>query len=236
MSKIHRSEKKERHVLAKLREVIGCSQKSAPEDLGIPTDTCASIECGRVHKGRIRYPLTARVANRVSEWTGISSKWLLCGNPRAKMTTPDGRPFTIETFQRIKHERQLGIEPARKGGNECFRFYLLLCVKLGRVMLAATDAKDAKFAAWKLRHELNTIGRKYPAFESKDIKNGVIKNPTAPEAFDWQVQNLMNTGTKPKQLWKTILERFNHELCAIETDQAKSASKPKSEPAKPTRR
>jgi len=102
-------------------------------------------------------------------------------------------------------------------------------------MLAAADSKDAKFAAWKLRGELNMIGRRYSAFESKE--GPTVKNPTAPEAFDTMLQTMLNTGTKPKRLWKTILDQFNLELSAIESAQAKAAaSKPKSKPAKPTRR
>jgi hypothetical protein len=62
--------------------------------------------------------------------------------------------------------------------------------------------------------------------------NGVVKNQTSPESFDYGLQTMLNTGTLPKKLWATILDRFHKELCAIETAQAKAASKS----AKPPRR
>jgi len=238
MKKIQRAKKeKSQHVLAKLREVINASQKSAPDDLGIPTDTCASIESGRVRNGRRTYHLTEAVARRVSSMTGISPGWLLQGDVKKPLVTSDGKPYTRDIFERVRFERESFIAPARKQGNECYRFYLLLCIKLGRVMLAATDGKDAKFSAWKIRHELLQIGAKYPAFESKDVVNCIVKNQTAPESFDYDLQHLMNTGTKPKKLWAIILDRFNKELCAVESAHAKAAArKPKVKPAKPTRR
>jgi len=66
---------------------------------------------------------------------------------------------------------------------------------------AATDAKDAKFAAWKMRHELLQVGAKYPALRVKDVLNGVVKNQTSPESFDYGLQTMLNTGTLPKKLW-----------------------------------
>jgi len=234
MKKIQRA-KKSKHVLAKLRDVIGCSQKTAPEDLGIPTDTCASIESGRVRNGRPTYPLTEAVARRVSLWTGISPGWLLKGNADAPMTTMDGKPYTKDVFERVRFERESAIVPARKQGNECFSLYLRLCIHLGKVMLAAADTKDSKFAAWKLRDDLCKVGRKYPAF-GNDVP-GIVTSQTGPEIFSRELQSMLNQGTKPKKMWSTILDRFHNELCAIETKQAKAAaSKPKSKPAKPTRR
>lgn len=210
--KIQRAEKqKQKHVLARLREVIGGSQKSAPEDLGIATDTCASIESGRAR-------LTPAIARRVASWTGVSEKCLLNGGDR--LTTPDNKPYTRDTFDRVRFERESVIAPVRNKGNESFRLYLLLCMKLGRVMLAAAEANDGKFAAWKLRDEMNRAGRKYPAFESKDILNGIVRNQTAPEVFDHDLQTMLNTSTPAKKLWATVLDRFHRDLCAIETTKA----------------
>jgi DNA-binding XRE family transcriptional regulator len=205
----------QKNVLARLREVIGGSQKSAPDDLGIATDTCASIESGRAR-------MTPTIARRVESWTGVSGKCLLKGS--TKLTTPDGKPYTRDIFDRICFERDSVIAPVRNKGNESFRLYLLLCMKLGCFMLAAADANDGKFAAWKLRDEIIRAGRKYPAFESKDIVHGVVKTLTAPEVFNLDLQNMLNAGTLPTKLWANILDRFHNELCAIENSQARAAA------------
>jgi plasmid maintenance system antidote protein VapI len=82
---------KKKHVLARLRAIIGGSQKNAANYLGIATDTCASIESDRAH-------LTPAVARRVASWTGVSAECLLTG--KAKLITADGKPFTNEVFLR----------------------------------------------------------------------------------------------------------------------------------------
>jgi len=226
MKKIQRAKKeKSQHVLAKLREVINASQKSAPDDLGIPTDTCASIESGRL-------PFSEAIAGRVSSWTGISPGCLLRGD--ANLTRIDGKPYNKDVFERVRFERESVIAPARKQGNECFSLYLRLCIHLGKVMLAAADAKDSKFAAWKLRDDLCKVGRKYPAF-GNDVP-GIMTSQTGPEIFSMVLQSMLNQGTKPKKLWATLLDRFHKELCAIESRQAKAAKKPTAKSAKPTRR
>ena len=227
MKKIQRAEPKTwetKHVLARLRDVYQCGQKSAPDFLGIATDTCASIESGRAR-------LTPAIARRVSYWTGVSEKCLLNGNTSLK--TKDGKPYSEDVFYRLQAERNTFVLPVREKGDETFRYYLRLCIKLGRVMLAAADAKDGKFAAWKLRDEIIKAGQKYPTFEGEYV-NGVSQKQTAPEVFDRELQTMLNTDTKPKKLWSNILDRFDGELCAVENRQAHAAaSKPKVKPAKP---
>jgi hypothetical protein len=219
-----------KHVLAKLRETIGVKiedNAGVKDALGISSSAVQSAQCGRM-------PFGLHTASKVAAATGVSVKWLLTGDGNKPPIMENGQPFTKDTFLRHRMDLEkfkLAFRGSRDRGNECFRFYLLLCIKLGRVMLAATDAKDAKFAAWKMRHELLQVGAKYPAFESKDVLNGVVKNQTSPESFDYGLQTMLNTGTLPKKLWATILDRFHNELCAIETRQAKAAKKPKVKPA-----
>lgn len=219
-----------KHVLSILRKIIGASLSESKAVLGLAPDTVKSIQSGRLR-------FSEQAAATVAEKTGVALDWLMQGDGSKPPITAEGKQFTEETFNRheMQHDKfTLALPDSRKMGNESFRLYLLLCIKLGRVMLAAADAKDGKFAAWKLRDELGRVGRNYPAFESKDVVKGVVRNQTAPEIFDVGLQTMLNTGTKPKQLWATMLDRFNKELCAIETAQAKAAaSKPK---AKPPRR
>jgi len=211
--------KQPRHVLSVLRKVIGASLAESKAVLGLGQQTVKDIQCGRSK-------FLPHHAATVAEKTGVALDWLMKGDGSKPPTTADGQQFTEETFNRheMQHDKFARALPdSRKMGNESFRLYMLLCIKLGRTMLAAADANDGKFAAWKLRDEINKAGGKYPAFESQAGADG-RKILTAPENFDWELQTMLNSGTLPKQLWENILDRFHTQLCAIENKQARAAA------------
>jgi transcriptional regulator with XRE-family HTH domain len=209
---------KVKHVLAVIRGKLGISQKSSPDYLGLPVRTLTALECGQLKH------VTPRTAQIVSAKTGVSIESLLENS--SSPTTADGRLFTRETFEEHKAGKRKPISAV-----ECFRFYLLLCIKLGRVMLAAFMAKNTIFTVWQIRTALNKIGESFPEFESQDTKQGVYQSLTHPQMFDFDMQRMMVEGkTKPTGLWAALLARFNTELSVIEK---KSAA---SNPAKPPRR
>jgi len=216
-----------------LRKTIGASLADSKAVLGLAPDTVKSIQSGRLR-------FSEQAAATVAEQTGVALDWLMQGDGSKPPITADGKQFTEQTFNRHEFERDKftrALPFSRKMGNENFRLYLLLCIKLGRAMLAAADANDGKFAAWKLRNDICKVGRNYPAFESKDIVEGVVKTQTAPEIFDLKLQTMLNTGEPPKKLWASLITSFHNELCAIENSQARAAgSKPKAKPAHPPRR
>jgi hypothetical protein len=206
-------EPKRKNVLAIIREKIFVGrilpQKASQEWLGLPVRTLTAIECGQ-------RPLTLRTAKIVSKKTGVSIESLMENSQSPVMAT--GQFFNAKAFKEYTSGK-----PKPISGAECFRFYILLCIKLGRVMLAAFMTKDAIFAVWKIRTALNQIGKDFPAFEStdNDIKQGIYQNPTPPETFDFEMQKLMATNPKPTKLWTAILNAFNGELSAIEGRQSK---------------
>jgi hypothetical protein len=228
---IQRTKKaKRKHILARVRDVLDCSQKSAPEYLGISTDTCAGVESGRLR-------FTHALAERVSMATGLTVE-CLTGNASAPLVMVNGEQFTRENYDRYQMAQEkfmAALPDARKKGDECFRYFLLLCIKLGRVMLAGADAKDAKFAAWKLRDELAKVGRRYPAFAGTTDAAGKL-TPSKPEAFDFGLQTQLNTGTPPEQLWDSIRDQFHQQLRSIEAKHANAATSKPAKPAKPARR
>ena len=211
---------RQQHVLAKLRKVIGGNtgalggQRSAPASLGIPATTCASIESGRRDRAKhIRYPLTEKVARQVSAWTGISPRWLLGGDADAPMIGMDGKPFTRETFDRVRHDQSASpLAPALGRRDECLAWYMTLCAQVGRAVLAAVDAGDHRFACWKLGEAIDEVGKRYPAFGSSSVFQSTV--------------DLMKAKRRPASIWQAISTQFNNELLNIVATQAAYSKHP----------
>lgn len=228
-----------KHVLLEVRKIIRGRAKESKDTIGLAMDTVKSITSGRLTFGHHAAATVARV-------TGIAYDCLLSWQPGKQLKTSTGEPFTEETYNR--HRMQLEAATAarpgsRKRGNEAFRLYILLCVKVGRVLLAAQEGTaaqpegDIRFAAWKLRDELNRIGNLYPTYDSnRKVYAGPIVMRSVPERFDHDLQILMGRK-KPLDYWRSILTRFHRDLAAIEHKQAESvASQAPSKSAKPGRR
>lgn len=154
---IQRAEKQNlKHILARLREVIGGSQKSAPDDLGIATDTCASIESGRAR-------LTPAVARRIESWTGVSGECLLKNH--AKLTTPDGKPYTLDVFDRIQSDKKQDVlvwsNPANSDfyRTQCLNQFRNLATMLAGLMLAAHASRKVGFIDAKLTNEMRRLAK-----------------------------------------------------------------------------
>jgi hypothetical protein len=207
------------HVLALLRSVIECKQMTSWDGLGISPATCAHIENGDL------LPLSKTLAERIAFHTGISIQWLLRNDSKAPMVTMDGKKYSKEFYDRIQWQRKESLVPVKSAGDECFRHYLRLCVKMGRVLLAAASAKDAKFAAWKIRNKLIEIGKEYKAFGGDEIEGSTVKNPTKPELFEDEMRSLMNTGPKSDKVWRAIITTFNRELIDIQNQHVTASLK-----------
>ena len=245
------TKEKRQHVLAALRKAIYgnskfAGQRYAHKSLGIPTDTCASIESGRRNrKGRVRYPLTERIAKRVSAWTGISPGWLLAGDSETPMAAIDGAPYTRDVFDRKCHEREsvnAALAPQRKLKNEFLVGYAQLCARVGQTLLAAGDAKEHGFAAWKLGEVITQLGKSYPTFEARTV-DGKQQDSTGPQRFYDCILDTMKQKGQATNLGKTIFNRFNLKVQTIMFKQAldgkptgKAAKQPASKPAAARRR
>lgn len=107
----------ERHPLAVLRRIIGLNQPKFAEEVGLAESTIAKIES-------LRLPLSPENALLIASQTGCSPTWLSAGDPKAppaasfavpkegeKIEKPDRftfYPFTQETFQYVRAQRQQG--------------------------------------------------------------------------------------------------------------------------------
>lgn len=148
-----------KHILARLREVIGGSQKNASDDLGIATDTCASIESGK--KGRAR--LTPTIARRIESWTGVSGECLL--KDSNKLTTPDGKPYNHDVYLQVQADKRKDSLDWSNPAN--LNFYRLTCLeqfrtlvsKLAALMLAAHTSRRLGFIDAKLDNEMRRLAK-----------------------------------------------------------------------------
>jgi len=82
-----------KHTLAFLRAKAGLSQRELAELAGTSRGYIARIEGGKER-------LSSALAEKISASTGVSSDWLLGGDPTAPPVTVAGRPFTKEAFER----------------------------------------------------------------------------------------------------------------------------------------
>jgi hypothetical protein len=104
-------------------------------------------------------------------------------------------------------------------------------VKLGRLLLAANQDRAATIGCiWKILESFNQIGGLPYQARNKMVKVGenswqVGIGDNAAATFDLNLHALMKPKTKLTTLWPIILQRFNRELCAIESAQAKSTTR-----------
>jgi hypothetical protein len=234
-----------KHVLLVLRKIIGARAKESKAALGLAPDTVKSITS---RKGPGRMPFTEHAAATVAKNTGVAFNCLLDWQPGKPLKTDTGKPFTEETYKRHRMRLEsvtLALPASRKRCDEAFRLYYLLCIKLGRAMLAAHEGTpaqpegDTRFAAWALRDAINKVGNLYPSFDTnRNVRSGLIELRSIPETFDDSLQTLMNSGKKkPVDVWRAILKQFHLGLEVTEATQAAAASKETtSELAKPSRR
>jgi transcriptional regulator with XRE-family HTH domain len=235
---LHRTKKGE-HVITALRKIIGVRGKEVRERLGLAPDTIKSITSGRL-------AFSKAAAATVADKTGVSFSWLMENDARKPPTTQTGEPFNEQTFNRhrMAHDKAAGaLGRANQRGNETFRLFVLLTIKLGRVLLAAhggTEAQpkgDARFAAWAIRDELVRLGKMYPSFDTnRKVYSGQVQLRSIPEKFDVELQALMQSYGEPKAkakpggkkparvkplvVWREVAERFSRGLSQLERGQA----------------
>jgi hypothetical protein len=210
-----------KHPLARAREVLGIGQKQALEYLGIPEATCAHIESGRTNDGK-PYRFTPKCVAHVSAWTGIAAACLLSKNPKVKLVTTGGEPFTEDTYARLASERDTVINPVRKSGHRTLWAFLILIARLGRALLAAradTDMQSLGKIIWQLHSEITKLGSTCPSWELKEFENGK-PNRLWPGLFERDVSNLiLSCRGKRLNLGKigaTILRDFDRQNAMIE--------------------
>jgi DNA-binding XRE family transcriptional regulator len=93
----------QRHTLAKLRAILGLSQKEMANLAGCSWPTIQAVELGKL---KLSHGLGTRIAFR----TGLNPNWLIENELGKEPTTPDGRLYTKGEFEQV--QAQLLLPPS----------------------------------------------------------------------------------------------------------------------------
>ena len=109
--------------------------------------TIRSLESGRLK-------LSQELAKRIFHETGISTVWLLNGDPTAPPVTGRGEPYTKEGFDRAQAEKIYYDRP-----NPIFRKIdaLGFCARLVAILESASTKKDYYVALYKTHAALDSL-------------------------------------------------------------------------------
>jgi hypothetical protein len=196
-----------KHVLSKLRKVIGASLSESRVTLGLSPHTVQSIQSGRLR-------FSGHAAGTVSQHTGVSVAWLLGDDRHKQPVAMDGTPYTRETFDRYEASRDndgkaRALPENMKAnaaflGYQCRQLLRSLVVKLGRIMLAGYASGKTGFVFWRLEKEIQRLAKVCPEFDSL-------------QGFEFELRKQvdgMNADQADGLL--AIFERFRAELAAME--------------------
>ena len=86
--------------VAVIRSELGLSIEEFGELIGKAPSTIKALEA------KNRLALSEETAAAISEATGVSLAWLLDGDPRRRMVTPEGKPYTKEVYEMISGRRE----------------------------------------------------------------------------------------------------------------------------------
>jgi transcriptional regulator with XRE-family HTH domain len=91
-----------RTTTAVLRLAIGLSAQEFSLQIGKSLPTVKSLESGKL-------ALSEATAAVISQKTGISLGWLLAGDTSAPMIDLEGKPWTIDNYERARAQRMRGM-------------------------------------------------------------------------------------------------------------------------------
>lgn len=199
---------KPKHVLSRLRKVIGVELRECEPYLGLSPHTVKSIQSGRLR-------FSERNAQIVSAKTAIAVDCLLENNDQKPLVCVLGCPYTRETYDshelRIRkwEEAQRKINKASASPSQLdkiifayqhIRQFHSLTIKLARLLLAAHSKKDGGFVWGKLEQEMRRLGKSYPDYPMLDT-------------FERKLQNAAGGNLlKDHALWTAITTTFISEV------------------------
>jgi transcriptional regulator with XRE-family HTH domain len=86
--------------VAVIRSELGLSIEEFGKLIGKAPSTIKALEA------KNRLTLSEETAAAISEATGVSLAWLLEGNPRKRMSTVEGEPYTREVYEMLSGRRE----------------------------------------------------------------------------------------------------------------------------------
>jgi len=129
------------HPLAVLRTQLGLGQTEFGQKVGRHWRTIQSVELGKL-------PLSAKLAERIADETGISFRWLMAGKPKAPMVDERGLPWKREHFFNAQGKKLLP-------GSSLGRHYAVdllarVVAEACAAVSAAMESKNVRAYIWRL--------------------------------------------------------------------------------------
>lgn len=149
-----------RHPLAVLRLKLGMYQQEFADLLRCSKPTIQKIEHGHL-------PLSESLAQRVFHETGVSLGWLLGGNPKARIVTGQGEPWSPETFERAQAGKTHFDKPHPAFFSSDF---LGFAGRLRAILASAQKRKDYYLASYRVGKFLDTLAADFGA-DSNEATN-----------------------------------------------------------------
>ncbi|MCF7765456.1 MAG: helix-turn-helix transcriptional regulator [Verrucomicrobia bacterium] len=167
-----------RHVLASLRERIGFSQEEFAALIGCSRSAVASLELANGRLG-----LSPKMAQTISGKTGVSVEWLLENKPGSTPIQPNGRPWTLDDFDRALS----GANDNAATRPDCVHTaFALATSRIASVLLSSFRSGKFPVANHRLSRFLESFEAEFGSDSSVDSKDksGATVSPQPPGTTD----------------------------------------------------
>jgi DNA-binding XRE family transcriptional regulator len=144
------------HPLAVLRKQLGMGQKEMAKKLGCSWRAIQSIELGTLK-------LSAKMANKICDETGVHFHWLMTGDPKAPILDERGLPWSKEVYFDAQGRKILpGTVLGRHHATDLLNVGV---AKLCAAMVAATVSENIRANGWRILDGLDQAAadlKEYP--------------------------------------------------------------------------
>ena len=127
------------HALSVLRTQLELGQKEFGQKVGRHWRTIQSIELGKL-------PLSAKLAERICDETGVNFNWLMEGDPEAPIIDERGLPWKRELFFDAQGKKLL----PRLGRHYAVDLLTHTIAEICAAVVAATESKNVRAYGWRL--------------------------------------------------------------------------------------
>ena len=136
------------HPLAVLRTHLGLGQKEFGDKVGRHWRTIQSVELGKL-------PLSAKLAERICDETGVNFQWLMNGDPDAEILDERGLRWSREAFFDVQGRKLLA--GSRLGRHYAVDLLTNRVAQMCAAVVAASETKNIRVYPWLLANAIDKV-------------------------------------------------------------------------------
>ena len=163
---------------AVLREIIGIKDQQWADMLGRSVHTVRALECGRLK-------LSPELATKMVHETGISSIWLLNGDPAAPPTAQGGQPYTRAEFDKAQADKGFYDQPIWEAR---VMIELGWSARLVAIIESASARKNYYMALYKINAALDSLQKEFgideKVYQHIDDSSHILSHHMARDLFE----------------------------------------------------